>query len=325
MDIIFTTKIKRSFTFLTVTVRKAMGINPDDYVSTISQGTEVKGKIVFQGDDIWMELTAGLFIGRWIALKYRGKVFADPLPINTAPVDMTFAWVKDDFTWHGKSRPTYTNAKPGFPARGREADYLAGKIDFVESLPMTVTLAGTESTIMTNRYLQWIISLQPKLPIKDTLQQLTGLFAPDRAWNNFKDPKFAIVNGEIVTQNVIKMPPLLAGSPPDKKRYVRVMGSMIRKWGKDLFPIEVIDTSKPTEHLTPEDSPHLFFEPFSSARRPLFNSKGLFSGFYDESLVWKFHWFSEGSFLPIHGRGSNIAYIAADVLEFPAQKMTVGS
>ncbi len=306
---IFTTRFTIDKNHGHITARRQPGVFPNDTVGYFIQGTQVSGYVTFSNDDIWLQLTMSQYSGAYVALRYKGEVFADPLPVPPVPGEPSdLIYIKPDFLRRGISRPTYTNAKKPKP-KSSEADYLAGKVDFVAELPMTVTVSGPDSSIMDNKYLSWIISIQPAaktMTPPEILRNIAGLFSFDRAFNNHQYPQFALKQNKVVINNTIRIPPLICGAA-----YGHGMGSKTLKWGEEMYPVEIIDTSK-TDYTkyNPTNRPDLFFIAKSSGRRPLFTD-GIWNGQFDESIVQNMHWFNGSAILPFQGRFTNIGYINA--------------
>lgn len=75
----FSTKIKLPKGSSHVTIRKSMGVFPNDYISQLLDGEAISGEVFFSENWIWMKLSEG----RWIALRDgKGKVFVENLPNN---------------------------------------------------------------------------------------------------------------------------------------------------------------------------------------------------------------------------------------------------
>ncbi len=184
---IFTTRFTIDKNHGHITARRQPGVFPNDTVGYFIQGTQVSGYVTFSNDDIWLQLTMSQYSGAYVALRYKGEVFADPLPVPPVPGEPSdLIYIKPDFLRRGISRPTYTNAKKPKP-KSSEADYLVGKVDFVAELPMTVTVSGPDSSIMDNKYLSWIISIQPAaktMTPPEILRNIAGLFSFVCALNN---------------------------------------------------------------------------------------------------------------------------------------------
>lgn len=213
-----------------------------------------------------------------------------------------FGQVKDDFELYKLSRPT---RNMGRTRRGWGSD------KYVRGLPMVQPYNGVEPSLLDNQMIEFILRFQPPMGIENKLSNLAGLFDPDRAFNNFQSFDFHVENGIIVNKLTTKYYPVFCGRAKIKlfsRTPVRFKGVM-------SYPFEIINTDLPYSHFNPTDHPWLFFSPLNSVREPIFNPKGKWIGMYIENLVEPFHWFNGDTRLPIHGRGTNVAYISANLVK----------
>lgn len=242
----------------------------------------------------WLDLGNNTFV----AVVYRGQ---QQLRIvsESDPSDQIFAIVKDDVEIDGVSRPTRTL---GLKKRGW------GTSRYVRGLPMVRPYNGVEHSYLDNKMTQFILSHQPFMSVENQRSNMSGLFHPDRAFNNFQAVHFAIENGIVVNKLVTKYYPVLTG-----RAKLKLLSRVpFRFKGTMSFPFEIIDTSKDYSHFSPQTHPWLFFTPYNSCRAPIFKPNGNWTGRYVENIVEPFHWFESSCVLPIHGRGSNVAYIPAN-------------
>lgn len=142
----YTTKTKLPFLSTHITIRKNMGVLPDDEVAKIyKSGIELTGDVTFVPDTlwIWMQLTKGNYIGSWIALRDgKGKVFVDKLPTQESPTptDLLRYYVKPDqrtSRWNYTVRPVAPDPSvmplsllDGYDGRNNDTSYTV----FTESM-----------------------------------------------------------------------------------------------------------------------------------------------------------------------------------------------
>lgn len=231
----FSTKIKLPRGSSHVTVRKNMGVFPNDYISQLPNGEKISGEVFFSENWIWMKLGNE----RWIALRDgKGKVFAEDLPDdpNAPKPPKRFAFVQHCFQSKKADYKNYMDWR-GFRGMGDPSCY-----QWINT--------KTTKSIQLNRYMQELIhgfnvtSAQGTMTEAELKNDWKNLTAWNKAFTNkgnnrnYDDPKFAdyiLGIGENLRQGITTCPVVPTGAT------IELVGNPYRKYGVMCQDFKVLD------------------------------------------------------------------------------------